>query len=155
MVDYCPLTCSYNLVSEFFVLVTKKVLKSESIQLLLGDKTKDIQPNATLRTRSCWRNWAHPHSWKVSSYNLQSNNQINTNMTFLEKKRRLSPIQALHSVEKVMQVTGPLPTFTACLHTKTQYLPARYTILQVKFVNNHINHHALWNRNRRNTICVI
>ena len=63
-------------------------------------------------------------------------------------------MQALHSVEKVMQVTGALLTFTACEHTKNQYLLARYTILQVNFDNGNINHHALWNRNRRNTICI-
>ena len=32
----------------------------------------------------------------------------------IEKRRRLSPIQALHSKEKEMKVTGPLPTFTTC-----------------------------------------
>jgi len=32
----------------------------------------------------------------------------------LEKQRRLLPIQVLHSEEKVMRVTGPLPTFTTC-----------------------------------------
>ena len=52
-------------------------------------------------------------------------------------------------------VAGPLLTFTTCWHTKNQYLLARCTILQVKLVNGNIYHHALWNRNQRNTICII
>jgi len=42
-VDQHPLTYSYILVSEFFVLV----IKFENIKLLLGDKMKEIQPYAT------------------------------------------------------------------------------------------------------------
>ena len=44
------LTDSYNLVSKFFVIVTKRSLKMENIQLSFGDKTKEIQPYATSRT---------------------------------------------------------------------------------------------------------
>ena len=54
-----------------------------------------------------------------------------------------------------MQIAGPVPTFNTKWHAKNPYLLAIYTILQVKFVNGNINHHALWNRNRRNTICII
>ena len=36
------LTDSYNLVSKFFLIVTKMSFKMESIQLSFGDKTKEI-----------------------------------------------------------------------------------------------------------------
>ena len=47
------LTDSYDLVSKFFVIVTKMSFKIESIQLSFGDKTKEIQPHATSRTWNC------------------------------------------------------------------------------------------------------
>ena len=49
--DIYVFTDSYSLVFKFFfVIVTKMLFKLESIQLLFGDKTKDIQPYATSRT---------------------------------------------------------------------------------------------------------
>ena len=59
------------------------------------------------------------------------------------------------SVISVLKINSRYLQSPGLNNTLNQYLLARYTILQVKFVNGNINHHALWNRNRRNTICII